>query len=136
LYARAQHLFDVQKQRSKALYAEVSQVPPDESGSVPGKIFHLTQDLGRPAAQEAETRLNEHQAQDVLHACLAQQMTIQNMQQRSAAAQDLNTWGFVQAQHTANPTPTLPIPVRAHHGWKHAAPEPRSSQPIPRQLLQ
>jgi CHAT domain-containing protein/tetratricopeptide (TPR) repeat protein len=57
LYARAQHLFDAQKQRSKALYAEVSQVPPDESGSVPGKIFQLTQDLGKPAAQEAETRL-------------------------------------------------------------------------------
>jgi CHAT domain-containing protein len=57
LYARAQHLFDAQKQRSKALYAEVSQVPPDESGSVPGKIFQLTQDLGSPAAQEAETRL-------------------------------------------------------------------------------
>jgi hypothetical protein len=49
-------------------------------------------------------QLNEQQAQGVLHACLAQQMTIQNMQQRNAAAQDLNTWGFVQAQHTANPT--------------------------------
>ena len=49
-------------------------------------------------------QLNEQQSQGVLHACLAQQMTIQNMQQRNAAAQDLNTWGFVQAQHTANPT--------------------------------
>jgi hypothetical protein len=49
-------------------------------------------------------QLNEQQAQGVLHACLAQQMTIQNMQQRNAAAQDLNTWGFVQAQHTSNPT--------------------------------
>jgi type IV secretion system protein TrbJ len=54
------------------------------------------------AAQSQQ--LNEQQAQGVLHACLAQQMTIQNMQQRNAAAQDLNTWGFVQAQHTANPT--------------------------------
>jgi type IV secretion system protein TrbJ len=49
-------------------------------------------------------QLNEQQAQGVLHACLAQQMTIQNMQQRNAAAEDLNTWGFVQVQHTANPT--------------------------------
>ena len=49
-------------------------------------------------------QLNEQQTQGVLHACLAEQMTIQNMQQRNAAAQDLNTWGFVQAQHTANPT--------------------------------
>ena len=49
-------------------------------------------------------QLNEQQAQGVVHACLAQQMVIQNMQQRNAAAQDLNTWGFVQAQHTTNPT--------------------------------
>lgn len=46
----------------------------------------------------------ELQAQGVLHACLAQQMTISNMQQRNAAARDLNTWAFVQQQHTANPT--------------------------------
>jgi hypothetical protein len=57
LYAKAQHLFAAQKQPSKALYAEVSQVPPDESGSLPSKILQLTQDLGRPEAQEAETRL-------------------------------------------------------------------------------
>jgi hypothetical protein len=48
--------------------------------------------------------LQELQAQGVIHACLAQQMAIQNMQQRNAAAQDLNTWGNVQAQHQANPT--------------------------------
>ena len=48
-------------------------------------------------------QLNEQQAQGALHACLAQQMTIQNMQQRNAAAQDLNTWAVVQAQHTSNP---------------------------------
>ncbi len=41
-------------------------------------------------------------AQGVIHACLAQQMAIQKMQQRNAAAQDLNTWGNVQAQHQAN----------------------------------
>ena len=56
LYARAQHLFDAQKQRSKALYAEVSQVPPDESGSVPGKIFQLTQDLGKPCSSRGRNK--------------------------------------------------------------------------------
>ncbi|WP_035353835.1 hypothetical protein [Edaphobacter aggregans] len=49
-------------------------------------------------------QLNEQQAQGALHTCLAQQMTIQNMQQRNAAAADLNTWGFVQAQRTTNPS--------------------------------
>ncbi len=46
----------------------------------------------------------ELQAQGVLHACLASQMAISNLQQRNAAAQDLNTWAFVQQQQTANPT--------------------------------
>ncbi|ADW71393.1 hypothetical protein [Granulicella tundricola] len=46
--------------------------------------------------------LVELKAQGVLHACLAQQMAIQNMQQRNAAANDLNTWGFVQQQRQAN----------------------------------
>jgi hypothetical protein len=49
-------------------------------------------------------QLNEQQSQGALHACLAQQMTIQNMQQRNAAAQDLNTWSFVAAQHQTNPS--------------------------------
>ena len=49
-------------------------------------------------------QLNEQQAQGTLHACLAQQMTIQNMQQRNAAAQDLNTWAFVATQHQTNPS--------------------------------
>jgi hypothetical protein len=49
-------------------------------------------------------QLNEQQSQGALHACLAQQMTIQNMQQRNAAAQDLNTWATVQTQQTSNPT--------------------------------
>ena len=49
-------------------------------------------------------QLNEQQSQGALHACLAQQMTIQNMQQRNAAAQDLNTWSFVATQHQTNPS--------------------------------
>ena len=61
------------------------------------------QQLNLLNASQAQ-HLQELQAQGVIHACLAQQMAIQNMQQRNAAAQDLNTWGNVQAQHTANPT--------------------------------
>jgi type IV secretion system protein TrbJ len=48
--------------------------------------------------------MNEQQTQGVLHACIASQMTVANMQQRNAAAQDLNTWAFVKQQAAANPT--------------------------------
>ncbi len=57
LYEKAQHLFAAQKQPSKALYAQVSQIPPDESGSIRGKIVQLTEDLRRPEAEDAETKL-------------------------------------------------------------------------------
>ena len=49
-------------------------------------------------------KMTEIQAQGVLNACLASQATVANMQQRNAAAQDLNTWSFVQQQQQANPT--------------------------------
>ena len=55
LYKKAQHLFAAQKQPSKALYAQVSQIPPDESGSIRDKIVQLTEDLRRPEAEDAET---------------------------------------------------------------------------------
>ncbi len=61
------------------------------------------QQLNLLNASQAQ-HLQELQAQGVIHACLAQQMAIQNMQQRNAAAADLNTWGNVQVQHQANPT--------------------------------
>jgi hypothetical protein len=51
LYARAQHLFDAQT--PKALYAEVSQVPPDESKCC-GQDLPTDPRPGRPAAQEVE----------------------------------------------------------------------------------
>ena len=50
LYAKAERLFVAEKRPAKALYAEVSQIPPDESGSVPAKILQLTRDLAQPAA--------------------------------------------------------------------------------------
>ncbi len=49
-------------------------------------------------------QLNEQQAQGALHTCIAQQMMVQNMQQRNAMAHDLNLAANVQAQRTANPT--------------------------------
>lgn len=49
-------------------------------------------------------QMNEMQAQGVIHACQASQLAVANMQQRNAAAQDLNTWGFVQQQRNTNPT--------------------------------
>ena len=57
LYKKAQHLFANQKQLSKALYAQVSQIPPDESGSIRDKIVQLTEDLRRPEAEDTETKL-------------------------------------------------------------------------------
>ena len=61
------------------------------------------QQLNLVNASQAQ-QLNEQQAQGALHACIAQQMTVQNMQQRNAMAHDLNLAANVQAQRTANPT--------------------------------
>jgi type IV secretion system protein TrbJ len=52
-------------------------------------------------AAEAQ-KMSEMQSQGVLQACLASQMTVTNMQQRNAAAQDLNTAAFVQQQRSTN----------------------------------
>jgi CHAT domain-containing protein len=58
LYKQAETLFAEQGDSSRALYAHVSQIIPHaESGSLPGVIFELTQDLAKPAAQDPETRL-------------------------------------------------------------------------------
>lgn len=56
-YAKAEHLFNTQHQPSKALYAQVSQIPPNESVSVPSTILRLTEDLKKREAQDEETRL-------------------------------------------------------------------------------
>ena len=47
--------------------------------------------------------LQELQAQGVIHVCLAQQMAIQNMQQRNAAADALNTAAYIKQQQAATP---------------------------------
>ena len=57
LYQKAQQLYAAQHQPSQALYAQVSQIPPNESVSIPTTLWALTQDLGRPEAADPETRL-------------------------------------------------------------------------------
>jgi CHAT domain-containing protein len=57
LYMKAQQLFTYQGKRSKALYAQVSQIPPDETVSVPQNILKLTEFLATPEAQDEETKL-------------------------------------------------------------------------------
>lgn len=52
-------------------------------------------------AAEAQ-KMSEMQAQGTIQTCLASQMTVANMQQRNAAAADLNTVAFVQQQRSAN----------------------------------
>jgi hypothetical protein len=59
------------------------------------------QQLNLLNAAEAQ-KMSEMQSQGVLQACLASQMTVANMQQRNAAAQDLNTAAFVQQQRSTN----------------------------------
>ena len=59
------------------------------------------QQLNLMNAAQAQ-QLVEMKQQGMLHACLAQQMAVSNMQQRNAAANDLNTWGFVQQQRQMN----------------------------------
>jgi hypothetical protein len=52
-------------------------------------------------AAEAQ-KMSEMQSQGTLQTCLASQMTVANMQQRNAAAQDLNTATLVQQQRATN----------------------------------
>ncbi len=61
------------------------------------------QQLNLVNAAQAQ-QLNEQQSQGALHACIAQQMMVQNMQQRNAMAHDLNLAADVKAQRAANPT--------------------------------
>ena len=68
-------------------------------------------------ASEAQ-RMVETQAQGALHSCLAAQMTVTNMQQRNAAAQDLNTWAFVKQQRAANPSSI----DNSSYTWTHYIP--------------
>jgi len=59
------------------------------------------QQLNLLNAAEAQ-KMSEIQSQGVLQACLASEMAVSNMQQRNAAATDLNTAVFVQTQHSTH----------------------------------
>jgi len=48
--------------------------------------------------------MSEMQSQGVLQACLASEMAVSNMQQRNAAALDLNTASYVAQQRSADDT--------------------------------
>ncbi len=61
------------------------------------------QQLNLLNAAEAQ-RLSEMQSQGTLHACLASQMTVANMERRNAAVEDMNTAVFVQQQRSTNDT--------------------------------
>ena len=54
-------------------------------------------------ASEAQ-KMSEMQSQGVLQACLASEMAVSNMEQRNAAALDLNTASYVAEQRTADDT--------------------------------
>ena len=48
-------------------------------------------------------QMNDQQAQGALHTCIATQLAIQNMQQRNAAAHDLNTAAYIRQQNLIAP---------------------------------
>lgn len=57
IYAQAAGLFRKENQPAKALYAEVSEIPPDEATSVVTHILSLKRDLDSPEGQDPTTRL-------------------------------------------------------------------------------
>jgi hypothetical protein len=61
------------------------------------------QQLNLLNAAEAQ-KLSEMQSQGTMQTCLASQMTVANMQQRNAAAADLNSAAMVQQQRAINDT--------------------------------
>ena len=61
------------------------------------------QQLNMLNASEVQ-KLNEMESEGPLHACMAAQAAIQQMNERNAAVQQLNDAAFVQSQQAANPT--------------------------------
>jgi len=52
----------------------------------------------------AAQKMSEMESQGILQACLASEMAVGNMQQRNAAALDLNTAAYVAQQRAADDT--------------------------------
>jgi CHAT domain-containing protein len=57
LYRRAEVQYRTQGNQAKALYAAVSQIPPNQSVDIPATIWSLTADLAQQGASDPETRL-------------------------------------------------------------------------------
>jgi hypothetical protein len=57
LYQKAETAFLKEHRPDRALYAQVSQIPADETGSVEAKILQLRKDLTRPEAKNEDTYL-------------------------------------------------------------------------------
>ena len=85
LYQRAEALFRAQGNQAKALYAAVSQIPPDQSVDIPATIWALTSDLTQPGASDPETRLRILTVRGIL-------------QTNQDASQALATWEEVERQ--------------------------------------
>jgi CHAT domain-containing protein len=83
LYQRAESLFRAQGNQAKALYANVSQIPPNQSVDIPATIWSLTADLTQPGASDPETRLRILTVRGIL-------------QTNQDAAQALATWEEVE----------------------------------------
>ena len=83
LYQRAESLFRAQGNQAKALYAAVSQIPPDQSVDIPATIWSLTTDLTQPGASDPETRLRILTVRGII-------------QTNQDAAQALATWEQVE----------------------------------------
>ena len=83
LYQHAESLFRAQGNQAKALYAAVSQIPPDQSVDIPATIWSLTTDLTQPGASDPETRLRILTVRGIL-------------QTNQDAAQALATWEEVE----------------------------------------
>jgi hypothetical protein len=62
--------------------------------------------------------LNEAQAQGALHACQAAQAAVQNMAQRTAAADEINNAAFVQQQRAVFSS----APANSSSTWEHYLP--------------
>jgi len=57
MYKKAETAFLQEHRLDQALYAHVSQIPADETGSVEAKILQLSEDLNRPEAKSEDTYL-------------------------------------------------------------------------------
>ena len=61
---------------------------------------------------------NEHQAQGSLQTCMAAQAVVANMNARNAAADDINTWAFVQQQRASGDA----MPAGSSSTWTNYLP--------------